>query len=86
MYNICKNCGNKIQVSIFKGGDWCSENCRKALLLREARRVAQGRKCEYEMVWTDEVGTIPVCTIHGNNSKYPPSRGEHRPCLSVEPY
>jgi hypothetical protein len=29
--NICKNCGKDILVSIFRGGDWCSDKCRKAL-------------------------------------------------------
>lgn len=31
MNNICKNCGSKIEISIFKGGDWCCDDCRKAL-------------------------------------------------------
>lgn len=29
--NSCENCGNEIQVAIFKGGRWCSDDCRKAL-------------------------------------------------------
>lgn len=29
--NICKNCGKKILVSIFRGSGWCSDDCRKAL-------------------------------------------------------
>lgn len=28
---FCSNCGNKIAIQIFKGGRWCSDNCRKAL-------------------------------------------------------
>lgn len=27
----CKNCGNEIKIQIFKGEDWCSDNCRKAI-------------------------------------------------------
>lgn len=27
----CRNCGNPILIAIFKGGDWCSETCRKIL-------------------------------------------------------
>jgi len=27
----CKNCGNPILVTIFRGGDYCSDDCRKAL-------------------------------------------------------
>lgn len=29
--NKCKNCDNEIGVAIFKGGDWCSDDCRKQL-------------------------------------------------------
>lgn len=28
---FCQSCGNKIEISIFKGGDWCSDICRKRL-------------------------------------------------------
>lgn len=42
--------------------------------------------CTYEVVWTDEVGDIDVCTVHGNNSKHPDVCGPHRPCLTVDPY
>lgn len=31
MNNICKNCGGQIMISIFKGGDYCCDDCRKAL-------------------------------------------------------
>lgn len=87
MMNECLNCGSPIRVSIFKGGDWCSDLCRKALA-RETQEVAERlrTKCSYELVYTDEVGEIDVCVVHGNNSKYPPSRGEHRPCLTLEPW
>ena len=27
----CSNCGKVIRIAIFKGGLWCSENCRKVL-------------------------------------------------------
>lgn len=27
----CRYCGSEIKVAIFKGGDYCSDNCRKAL-------------------------------------------------------
>lgn len=78
MSNICKNCGREIRVMIFRGGDWCSDHCRKALLGK--------LRCSYEMIWVDEVGEIPVCTVHGFNSKYGEEFGEHRPCLAVEPW
>jgi predicted nucleic acid-binding Zn ribbon protein len=29
----CRVCANEIKISIFKGEDWCSENCRKELEL-----------------------------------------------------
>jgi hypothetical protein len=51
----------------------------------EAGRSTQAL-CSYEMVWTDEVGTIPVCRLHGNNSRHEPSDDPHRPCLTVDPY
>lgn len=31
MNNVCRWCGNRITIAIFKGEDWCSELCRKAL-------------------------------------------------------
>lgn len=34
---LCKNCGNEILVMCFKGTDWCSDNCRKALKGDDAR-------------------------------------------------
>lgn len=43
-------------------------------------------QCEYEDTWTDEVGTIPVCKLHGNNSKWDAEHGEHRPCVTVDPW
>jgi hypothetical protein len=76
MRDVCKNCGREIRVQIFKGGDWCSGDCRKALLGQ--------MKCSYELIWTEEVGGIEVCTVHGHNSKYSPVHGPHRPCLAVE--
>lgn len=27
----CQNCGRPIEVAIFRGEDWCSDDCRKAL-------------------------------------------------------
>lgn len=78
MSNICKNCGREIRVMIFRGGDWCSDYCRKALLGK--------LRCSYEVIWTDEVGEIPVCFIHGQNSKYGEEFGPHRPCLAVDPW
>lgn len=76
--NICLNCGREIRVMIFRGGDWCSDDCRKALLGRE--------KCSYETVWVEELGEIDICTVHGENSKYHPRLGEHRPCLVMDPW
>lgn len=86
MHGICKNCGRLIHISIFKGGDWCSENCRKALVAREMVQRSR-QKCTYEPMWGgDAVGMVDVCVIHGTNSKYHETRGEHRPCLAVEGY
>lgn len=31
MDGYCRNCGRPIRVIIFRGGEYCSENCRKAL-------------------------------------------------------
>ena len=42
--------------------------------------------CDYEDVWTDEVGHIPICKIHNNNSKHSHAKGMHRPCLTIDPY
>jgi len=36
MRNHCKFCGDEIRISIFKGGDWCCDDHRKALLARAA--------------------------------------------------
>lgn len=78
MKNICKNCGNEIRVMIFKGGDWCSDYCRKVLLGKV--------HCSYENIWIEEVdANIDVCIIHGFISKYGPTHGPNRPCIAVEP-
>lgn len=64
-------------------------NARKAGLLTKHDPpgfLASPEQCTYENRWTDEVGTIPVCTVHENNSKHEPSDDPHRPCLSVDPY
>lgn len=42
--------------------------------------------CEYKDVWTDEVGDIPVCVLHDQNSRHVDSDDPHRPCLEVDPY
>lgn len=42
--------------------------------------------CEYEDRWTDEVGTIPVCKVHNNNSRWGIEYGTHRPCITVDPW
>lgn len=83
--NECKNCGRPIRISIFKGGDWCSELCRKALVNKMMAQKAR-TKCSYHLEWTDEVGEIDVCDVHGTNSKYGPERGLNRPCLAIEGY
>jgi hypothetical protein len=74
--NICLNCGREIRIQIFRGGDWCSDDCRKALLGRE--------KCSYETIYDNEVGEIDVCYVHGMDSKYHSRLGAHRPCRAVE--
>lgn len=42
--------------------------------------------CEYVMVNDDEVKDLPVCKHHENNSRHDPDKGEHRPCLAIDPY
>ena len=39
--NNCKNCGKEIGVAIFKGGDWCSDDCRKELAGEKSESRAQ---------------------------------------------
>lgn len=31
MKDFCENCGRKIEVTIFRGEGFCSDDCRKAL-------------------------------------------------------
>lgn len=47
--------------------------------------MTEAEPCRYERRWTDEVGTIDVCVVHGNNSRHD-WVGPNRPCLSVDPY
>lgn len=42
--------------------------------------------CTYNLTWTDEVGNIDVCVLHGNNSRHRQAAGPNRPCLTVDPY
>jgi hypothetical protein len=28
----CKACGNPVRIQIFKGEEWCSDDCRKVIL------------------------------------------------------
>lgn len=39
--NNCKNCGNEIKTAIFKGGEWCSDDCRKQLSGETSKPGAQ---------------------------------------------
>ena len=41
MKGTCRNCGGKIKVAIFKGGDFCSEDCRVALVVKDTQRTAE---------------------------------------------
>lgn len=44
-------------------------------------------ECTYEIKWTDEVGDIPVCILHGQNSRHHVDLTHlHEPCLTVDPY
>lgn len=48
-------------------------------------------QCSYEKQWTDEVGDVWVCTLHGNNSRHHGDHSKdlsdsHAPCLTVDPY
>lgn len=51
-----------------------------------ADALAQNDRCRYERKWTDEVGDIWVCIIHGNNSKHDVLLDPKAPCLMVDPY
>jgi hypothetical protein len=31
LLRVCKACGEPIRIQIFKGEDWCSDDCRKKL-------------------------------------------------------
>lgn len=77
MDEICKHCRKPIKISIFKGGDWCSEDCRKALLGKV--------KCSYKAQTVENLGYVEACVVHHMISKYPKTKGLHRPCLAVEP-
>lgn len=41
MNNVCRWCGNHIAIAIFKGEDWCSELCRKALEAKEIKEIKE---------------------------------------------
>lgn len=44
-------------------------------------------RCYYRKEWTDEVGSIDVCVIHGQNSQFDLARsGPFRACLELEPW
>lgn len=44
-------------------------------------------KCYYRPIWTDEVGELDVCVLHGNNSKHDVQVfGPFRLCLTQDPY
>lgn len=40
MSGNCQNCGLEIEIQIFKGEDFCSDNCRKELA-EQSRRNAE---------------------------------------------
>lgn len=42
--------------------------------------------CHYREKWTDEVGYISVCVVHGENSRHTDSTHPNRPCLAKDPY
>lgn len=42
--------------------------------------------CVYEEQWTDEVGSVPVCVFHHQNSRYSSDVGPYRSCLAVDPW
>lgn len=51
------------------------------------RKVKQETDCRYEDVWTDEVGIIPVCVLHNQNSRHEvTSERPNPPCLEIDPY
>ena len=76
------------------GGDiWLERNSRARDLQHvvEDEDIRDWQKgtfedCTYEIIWTDEVGDIPVCMVHNNNSRHTDSDDPHRPCLTIDPY
>jgi hypothetical protein len=48
--------------------------------------AALNEQCYYRKQWTDEVGEIDVCVLHGNNSRHDPALGPFRLCLTKDPY
>lgn len=44
-------------------------------------------KCYYRSEYSEMVGDLDVCVLHGNNSKYSEAEhGKYRLCLTVNPY
>lgn len=39
----CQNCGGPIRIAIFRGGAWCSDDCRKELIVKTQRVLAAVR-------------------------------------------
>jgi ribosomal protein L37AE/L43A len=58
---FCKNCGNKIEIAIFKGGDWCSDDCRKALAKKTTTKITAGTISAQAINAASKIfrGTIP---------------------------
>jgi len=60
---------------------------------KEAEAVEQlglTGKCNYKKEWTEEVGDVWVCVIHGQNSKYHNNNNNQEestmPCLELDPW
>lgn len=76
--------GEKHVVVQFKG---YGRNIPPEYTLEEITAALNG-KCYYRPQWTDEVGEIDICVLHGHNSQFGPDthEGKFRPCLEIHPY
>lgn len=64
-----------------------TEPCETCVSIRCTYHELFAQNCSYELKWTDEVGQIPVCTVHGQNSRHHVDLTHlHEPCLAVDPY
>lgn len=89
---LCSQCGEmpSVMVKIGTSDGWCTR------CLDEASEPADqphptDEACKYRLQWADEVGSVWVCRVHGNNSRHHTDHtldlsGSTDPCLTVDPY